>query len=154
MLPEIFKSNFIRGFSFYFWVLSTFPWISFNNFNTENLAFLSSQTIMRGLLPPDKQHQAEERALEDAEEEADIFEAEVERWKILVLVRQVWSLDGILIGTDGKSITIGFDFQVNFLFALLKKGRMPRSYLRQGLHIVKIFWGQKTLTMSMRQAFI
>ena len=46
---------------------------------------LSSQTIMRGLLPPDKQHQAEERALEDAEEEADIFEAEVERWKILVL---------------------------------------------------------------------
>ena len=109
---------------------------------------------MRGLLPPDKQHQAEERALEDAEEEADIFEAEVERWKILVLDRQVGSPDGILIGTDGKSRTTGFDFQVNFLFALLKKGRMPRSYLRQGLHIVKIFRGQKTLTMSMRQAFI
>ena len=53
------------------------------------LAILSSQTIMRGLLPPDKQHQAEERALEDAEEEADIFEAEVDRWKILVLVCQV-----------------------------------------------------------------
>ena len=40
MLPEIFKSNFIRGFSFYFWVLSTFPWISFNNFNTEYLPVL------------------------------------------------------------------------------------------------------------------
>ena len=92
MLPEIFKSNFIRGFSFCFFghfQLSTFPRISFDHFNTENLAFLSSQTIMRGLLPPDKQHQAEERALEDAEEEADIFEAEVDRWKILVLVCQV-----------------------------------------------------------------
>ena len=55
---------------------------------------------MRGLLPPDKQHQAEERALEDAEEEADIFEAEVDRWKILVLVCQVWSPDGILISTE------------------------------------------------------
>ena len=44
---------------------------------------------MRGLLPPDKQHQAEERALEDAEEEADVFEAEVERWKMLVLDCQV-----------------------------------------------------------------
>ena len=54
---------------------------------------------MRGLLPPDKQHQAEERALEDAEEEADIFEAEVERWKMLVLVCQVGSPDGILIST-------------------------------------------------------
>ena len=32
---------------------------------------------MRGLLPPDKQHQAEDRALEDAEEEAEIFETEV-----------------------------------------------------------------------------
>ena len=55
---------------------------------------------MRGLLPPDKQHQAEERALEDAEEEADIFEAEVERWKMLVLVCQVGSRDGILISTE------------------------------------------------------
>jgi len=55
----------------------------------------SLETIMRGLLPPDKQHQAEDRALEDAEEEAEIFETEV-----------------------------------NFLFALFKKGRMPRSYLR------------------------
>ena len=44
----------------------------------------------------------------------------------------------------GSSITSDFDVQVNFLFALLKKGRMPRSYLRQGLHIVKIFGGQKT----------
>ena len=35
------------------------------------------QTIMRGLLPPDKQHQAEDRALEDAEEEAEMFETEV-----------------------------------------------------------------------------
>ena len=35
------------------------------------------QTIMRGLLPPDKQHQAEDRALEDAEEEAEVFETEV-----------------------------------------------------------------------------
>ena len=35
------------------------------------------QTIMRGLLPPDKQHQAEDRALEDAEEEAEIFETDV-----------------------------------------------------------------------------
>ena len=35
------------------------------------------QTIMRGLLPPDKQHQAEDRALQDAEEEAEIFEMEV-----------------------------------------------------------------------------
>ena len=96
---------------------------------------------MRGLLPPDKQHQAEERALEDAEEEADIFEAEVERCKILVLVCQVGSPDGILISTDGKSRTTGFDFQVNFLFALLKKGRMPRSYLRQGLHIIKVIRG-------------
>ena len=43
----------------------------------------------------------------------------------------------------GSSITSDFDVQVNFLFALLKKGRMPRSYLRQGLHIVKIFRGQK-----------
>ena len=32
---------------------------------------------MRGLLPPAKQHQAEDQALEDAEEEAEIFEAEV-----------------------------------------------------------------------------
>ena len=55
---------------------------------------------MRGLLPPDKQHQAEERALEDAEEEADIFEAEVERWKILALDCQVGSTDGILVGTE------------------------------------------------------
>ena len=38
---------------------------------------LLTQTIMRGLLPPDKQHQAEDRALEDAEEEAEIFETEV-----------------------------------------------------------------------------
>ena len=66
-----------------------FPLNFFQHFNIENLAILSSQTIMRGLLPPDKQHQAEERALEDAEEEADIFEAEVERWKILALDRQV-----------------------------------------------------------------
>ena len=54
----------------------------------------------------------------------------------------------------GRSITSDFDVQVNFLFALLKKGRMPRSYLRQGLHIVKIFRGQKTLTLSTRKAFI
>ena len=87
---------------------------------------------MRGLLPPDKQHQAEERALEDAEEEADIFEAEVERWKMLVLVCQVggWDFDQYRMG-KGRSITSDFDVQVNFLFALLKKGRMPRSYLRQ-----------------------
>ena len=38
---------------------------------------MTLQTIMRGLLPPDKQHQAEDRALEDAEEEAEIFETEV-----------------------------------------------------------------------------
>ena len=56
---------------------------------------------MRGLLPPDKQHQAEERALEDAEEEADIFETEVDRWKMLVLHCQVGSPDGILIRTEG-----------------------------------------------------
>ena len=55
---------------------------------------------MRGLLPPDKQHQAEERALEDAEEEADIFEAEVKRWQMLALDCQVGSPDGILISTE------------------------------------------------------
>ena len=49
---------------------------------------------MRGLLPPDKQHQAEERALEDAEEEADIFEAEVHRWKMLVLIEKYDPLMG------------------------------------------------------------
>ena len=39
--------------------------------------YMRVQTIMRGLLPPDKQHQAEDRALQDAEEEAEIFETEV-----------------------------------------------------------------------------
>ena len=42
-----------------------------------NKIMIISQTIMRGLLPPAKQHQAEDQALEDAEEEAEIFEAEV-----------------------------------------------------------------------------
>ena len=41
------------------------------------MIFTMMQTIMRGLLPPDKQHQAEDRALEDAEEEAEMFETEV-----------------------------------------------------------------------------
>ena len=41
---------------------------------------------MRGLLPPDKQHQAEDRALQDAEEEAEIFETEV--LLIMVILRR------------------------------------------------------------------
>ena len=110
---------------------------------------MMTQTIMRGLLPPDRQHQAEDRALEDAEEEAEIFETEVfSSFSMIISLSAAAEETAFLISSHSPSSVICWTFnvqkvrnnkilmilryclQVNFLFALFKKGRMPRSYLR------------------------
>ena len=105
---------------------------------------------MRGLLPPDKQHQAEDRALEDAEEEAEIFETEVlSSFSMLISLSAAagetflsyffpFSIRCVMLNilicrgseTTKTLVILRCCLQVNFLFALFKKGRMPRSYLR------------------------